>query len=55
MSLTDELMDMGLDHVERESRDRQRSESRLTTIMILLPWAAWMVTLTALVLVVLRE
>ena len=55
MSLTDELMDMGLDPGEREARARQRTQSRLTAVMVLLPWIAWMVTLTALMLVVLRE
>jgi len=56
MSLTDELMDMGLEPEEqREARARQRTESQLTAVMILLPWVAWMMTLTALMLVVLRE
>ena len=55
MSLTDDLMDMGVPpEVERE-RARQRAESRLAAAMVLLPWVAWMVTLTALMLVVLRE
>jgi hypothetical protein len=51
MSLTDDLMDMG----EQPERARQRTESRLTVVLVLLPWIAWIVTLTALMLVVLRE
>lgn len=57
MSLTDDLMEMGHqeERVELAARPRPSSESRLTTALVLLPWVAWLVTLAALLLVVLRE
>ena len=53
MSLTDDLMGMGAE--PEPERERRRTESRLTAVMVLLPYVAWMVTLTALMLVVLAE
>jgi len=53
MSLTDDLMDMSNPEVPKPRKPEP--ESRLVAIMIFLPWIAWIITLTALMLVVFKK